>query len=51
VPRAEEPEAESSWDFTAWGVWKFDDDGLVTQLESYLPHQGTEAHEAAGLSE
>ena len=38
-------------DFTAWAVWTLDDDGLVTQLEAYLPHQDIEAREAAGLSD
>ena len=38
-------------DFTTYSVWTLDDDGLVTRLEAYLPHQDSEALEAAGLSE
>jgi ketosteroid isomerase-like protein len=34
-----------------WTVWTFDDDLLVTRMESFLPHQEAEALEAAGLSE
>lgn len=34
-----------------WTVWTFDDDLLVTRAESYLPHQESEALQAAGLSE
>jgi ketosteroid isomerase-like protein len=34
-----------------WTVWTFDDDLLVTRMESFLPHQESEAVEAAGLSE
>jgi ketosteroid isomerase-like protein len=34
-----------------WVLWAFDDDGLVTRVESFLPHQDAEALEAAGLSE
>jgi hypothetical protein len=34
-----------------WVVWTLDDDGLATRVETYLPHQETEALEAAGLSE
>jgi hypothetical protein len=32
-------------------VWTLNDDGLVTRLEAFLPHEETEALEAAGLSE
>jgi hypothetical protein len=32
-----------------WVLWTFDDDGLVTRLEGFLPHQDAEALEAAGL--
>jgi ketosteroid isomerase-like protein len=32
-------------------VWTLNDDGLVTRVESFLPHQDAEALEAAGLSE
>jgi ketosteroid isomerase-like protein len=38
-------------DMEIWAVWTLNDDGLVTRLEVYLPHQETEALEAAGLSE
>ena len=34
-----------------WTVWTFDDDLLVTRMESFLPHEESEALEAAGLSE
>ena len=34
-----------------WTVWTFDDDLLVTRMESFLPQQEAEALEAAGLSE
>ena len=34
-----------------WTVWTFDDDLLVTRMESFLPHQEAEALEAAGLRE
>ena len=34
-----------------WTVWTFDDDLLVTRMESFLPHDESEALEAAGLSE
>ena len=38
-------------DMEIWAVWTFDDDLLVTRMESFLPHQESEAVEAAGLSE
>jgi ketosteroid isomerase-like protein len=38
-------------DIENWTVWTFDDDLLVTRMESFLPHQESEAVEAAGLSE
>ena len=34
-----------------WTVWTFDDDLLVTRMESFLPHEESEALNAAGLSE
>ena len=34
-----------------WAVFTFDDDLLVTRVEGYLPHQESEALEAAGLRE
>ena len=38
-------------DMEVWTVCTFDDDLLVTRVEAYLPHQESEALEAAGLSE
>jgi len=38
-------------DIDIWTVWTFDDDGLVTRAESFLPHQAAEATEAAGMAE
>ena len=38
-------------DLEMWIVWTFDDDLLVTRVEAFLPHQESEALEAAGLSE
>ena len=38
-------------DIEYWTVWTFDDDLLVTRMESFLPHEESEALEAAGLSE
>jgi ketosteroid isomerase-like protein len=38
-------------DLELWTVWTFDDDLLVTRVETYLPHQESEALEAAGLRE
>ena len=38
-------------DLEMWTVWTLDDDGLVTRVESFLPHQEAEALRAAGLSE
>jgi ketosteroid isomerase-like protein len=37
--------------FDAWAVWTFDDDGHATRVESFLPHQESEALQAAGLRE
>jgi hypothetical protein len=34
-----------------WPVWTFDGDLLVTRLETDLPHQESEALEAAGMRE
>jgi ketosteroid isomerase-like protein len=36
-------------DLENWTVWTFDDELLVTRAETYLPHQESEALEAAGL--
>src|SRR6476619_677175 len=33
-----------------WTVWTFDDDLLVTRMESFLPHEESAALEALGLS-
>ena len=38
-------------DMELWTVWTFDDDLLVTRVETYLPHQESEALEATGLRE
>jgi hypothetical protein len=38
-------------DIENWTVWTFDDDLLVTRVEAFLPHQESEALEAAGLGE
>jgi hypothetical protein len=38
-------------DIENWTVFTFDDDLLVTRVESYLPHQESEALQAAGLRE
>ena len=38
-------------DMEHWTVWTFDADLLVTRAETYLPHQESEALEAAGLRE
>jgi ketosteroid isomerase-like protein len=38
-------------DMEHWTVWTFDADLLVTRAETYLPHQESEAREAAGLRE
>src|SRR6188508_3467202 len=37
-------------DLENWTVWTFDGDLLVTRAETYLPHEESEALEAAGLS-
>ena len=34
-----------------WVLWTLDDDGLVRRVVAFLPHEETEALEAAGLSE
>ena len=38
-------------DIDAWVVWTVDEAGLVTRVEAFLPHQGSQALEAAGLAE
>jgi ketosteroid isomerase-like protein len=38
-------------DFTAFAVFTLDDDGLLTRLEGFLPHEEAEALKAAGLSD
>jgi hypothetical protein len=35
----------------AWAVWTLNDDGLATRVVAFLPHEDTEALEAAGLAE
>jgi hypothetical protein len=36
-------------EITSWTVWTFDEDGLITRAEIYLPHEEERAREAAGL--
>jgi len=38
-------------DFLGWGVWTYDETGLVTRVEIFLDHERAEALAAAGLSE
>ena len=38
-------------DTITWSVWTFDEDGLITRIEIYLPHEKDKAFEAAGLTE
>ena len=38
-------------ELSTWNVWTFDDEGLVTRVETYLEHEEARAREAAGLSE
>jgi ketosteroid isomerase-like protein len=38
-------------DFVTFAVWTLDDHGLVKEVQGFLPHEETEALEAAGLSE
>jgi ketosteroid isomerase-like protein len=38
-------------EITSWSVWTFDDDGLITRVEIFLPHEEAKAREAAGLRE
>jgi hypothetical protein len=38
-------------DVEIWTVWTLDDDGLATRVEGFLPHEKSEAFEAAGLQE
>jgi ketosteroid isomerase-like protein len=38
-------------DAVTCAVWTLDDDGLVTRVQAFLPHQEAEALEAAGLKE
>ena len=38
-------------DVIDWSVWSFDEDGLITRIEIYLPHEEDKALEAAGLRE
>jgi limonene-1,2-epoxide hydrolase len=34
-----------------WSVWTLNDDGLVTRVEYFLPHEKADAFEAAGMRE
>jgi ketosteroid isomerase-like protein len=34
-----------------WTVWTFDDEGLITRVESFLEHEKAKALKAAGLPE
>ena len=38
-------------EITSWSVWTFDEDGLITRVDIFLPHEEAEAREAAGLRE
>ena len=38
-------------EITSWSVWTFDDDGLITRVEIFLPHEEAKAREAAGVRE
>jgi hypothetical protein len=37
-------------DFVFCGVWTVNEDGVMTRVEAFLPHEEVEALEAAGLS-
>jgi ketosteroid isomerase-like protein len=36
-------------DVISWGVWSFDEEGLITRIEIYLAHEEDKARKAAGL--
>jgi hypothetical protein len=38
-------------EITSFTVWGFSDDGLITRVEIYLPHEEAKARAAAGLSD
>jgi ketosteroid isomerase-like protein len=38
-------------EIVSWSVWTFDEAGLITRAEVYLPHEEAKAREAAGLRE
>jgi ketosteroid isomerase-like protein len=38
-------------DIITWSVWTFDESGLITRIEVFLPHEEARARKAAGLSE
>jgi hypothetical protein len=38
-------------DIITWSVWTFDESGLITRIEVFLPHEEARALKAAGLSE
>jgi ketosteroid isomerase-like protein len=49
--RARGAGSDINLDQELWAVFTFDDALLVTRIEGYLPHEESEALEAAGLSE
>jgi ketosteroid isomerase-like protein len=36
-------------DIITWSVWTFDESGLITRVEVFLPHEEARARKAAGL--
>jgi ketosteroid isomerase-like protein len=38
-------------DIITWSVWTFDESGLITRVEVFLPHEEARARKAAGLWE
>jgi ketosteroid isomerase-like protein len=38
-------------DIITWSVWTFDENGLITRVEVFLPHEEAKARKAAGLEE
>ena len=38
-------------EITSFAVWSFDEDGLVTRVEIYLPHEEAKARAVAGLTD
>jgi ketosteroid isomerase-like protein len=37
-------------DIITWSVWTFEENGLITRVEVFLPHEEARARKAAGLS-